>query len=53
MNQEAGSVGVEVLLAPESEILVSPNPTDGKIVLSNLPSGTSSLLMELYYMDSY
>jgi len=52
VNQGAGgTVSVEVLEVPESEVLIFPNPTDGRMTLSNLQSGTSGLLIELFHFD--
>ena len=52
VNQDAGGpVGVEALDAPENEVLIFPNPTDERIILSNLQSGTTGLLITLFHLD--
>ena len=48
--QDAGEP-VGVLENLESEVLLFPNPTDGSIKLSNLPSGIYSSLIELIDLD--
>jgi len=45
--QDASTV-VSVLDIHHSEVLLYPNPTDGRIKLSNLPSGSSSSFIELF-----
>ena len=50
IDQDAGEL-VSVLDDLESEVLLFPNPTDGKIILSNLPSGIHSSLIEITAMD--
>lgn len=42
---------VSVVENIESEVLLFPNPTDGRITLSNLPSGIESSLIELLAVD--
>ena len=49
VNQDAGPVNV--LESIEKELLLFPNPTDGKIFLTNLPAGNDSLLIELFNLD--
>ena len=48
--QDAGEA-VSVLEILNSEVLLFPNPTDGRIKLSNLPSGMYSVILEIMHLD--
>ena len=48
VNQDATVNVLEIL---KNEVLLFPNPTDGKIRLSNLPSGSYSSIIELIDLD--
>ena len=50
VNQDAGET-VSVLENIESKVLLFPNPTNGGIKLSNLPSGNSNSQVELIHPD--
>ncbi len=50
VHQDAGEP-VSVLDNIESQVLLFPNPTDGKIKLTNLPSGSDSSHIELAHVD--
>jgi hypothetical protein len=52
VNQDAGGpVGVDILEVPESQVLIFPNPTDGRIILGGLEPETSALLIDLFHLD--
>ena len=50
VNQDADQT-TSVIDITDSEVLLFPNPTDGRINLQNLPSATTSSLIELVSLD--
>ena len=48
--QEAGDP-VSVMEIRKSEVLLFPNPSDGTIKLSNLPSGMFCVVIEIFQLD--
>lgn len=52
VNQDPGElVGVEQQGTPQRELLIFPNPTTERIILSQLPPGSNNLKIELFSQD--